>query len=341
VTEPAPPPGDEGRFAFALRFAAAVVFAILVALVVLLFVDRGNGSAAGRGSGAMTLAFLLVLPAALSAFVSLVTDPRARRGAGFHFLVPLVLLGAAIVAGVVFLREGVICVLMLAPLWLVGGLAGSLSIYAILKRLGSGGGGAPLRGSALLLLPLFAAQLEAASTLETRWETVTRQVVIDAPSERVWPLLASIPSIDRSEGRWNVAQDILAIPRPTEARMTKRGNSLVRHARWGPRLRFEEQIKRVQPGVGLEWRFRFPDRSVQDHTDRHIAPDGAHLHIAEGAYRLERLDGARTRLRLETRYAVRSPLNFYAAMWAELLLGGIQENVLAIVSGRAQSPPPA
>lgn len=340
MTEPASPE-DEGNRPFALRLAAAVAVAVLLATVLLLFNDRGDDAAAGSGSGAITITFLLVLPVALSGFVSLVTDPRARRGFGFHLLVPLVLLGAAVVAAVVFLREGAVCILMLAPLWLVGGIAGSLATFAILKRLGGGGGGTPLRVSVLLALPLVAAQLEAASTPEVRWETVSRAVVIDAPPERVWPLLASIPSIDPAEGRWNVAQDILGIPRPTEARMTKRGDAFVRQARWGLDLRFEEEISRAEPGVALEWRFRFRDNSVRVHTDRHIAPDGPHLRIAEGAYRLESLDGARTRLRLETRYAVRSPLNGYAAMWAELLLGGIQENVLAIVAGRAERPPPA
>ena len=76
---------------------------------------------------------------------------------------------------------------------------------------------------------------------------------------------------------------------------------------------------------------------MRRHTDRHISPDGAHLRIARGAYRLEPAEGGRTLLRLETRYALRSPVNFYAALWGDLLLGGIQENVLGIVRDRAEA----
>ena len=87
----------------------------------------------------------------------------------------------------------------------------------------------------------------------------------------------------------------------------------------------------------LEWSFSFPDDSVRRQTDRHISPDGAHLHIAFGAYRLSPLLGGRTRVELQTRYALRTPVNGYSAWWGDLLLGGIQENVLAIVQQRAEA----
>ena len=42
----------------------------------------------------------------------------------------------------------------------------------------------------------------------------------------------------------------------------------------------------------------------------------------------------RTKIRLWTRYHVATPVNGYTAMWGEVILGDIQENVLAIVAGR-------
>ena len=314
------------------RLAAALCAALLLALLAYLLLEVTLGASDGA-SGAVTLTFLAVLPAVLSATAAFVSDPAGDKGAGHYAVVPLALVGFSVVVGFVFLHEGVICILMMAPLWLASGFAGSLLVYALRRRLG---GRDRANASGLLLLPLLAAQMEASLTVPELRDEVRRTVIIAAPPEKVWPLLVSIPAVRRGEGRWNVAHDVLAVPRPTEAKLVRRGDELVREARWGPQIRFEEHISAARPGEFLEWRFHFPDDSVREHTDRHISPDGAHLTIDSGAYRLAPLPGGRTRLTLETRYRLRSPVNLYAAWWGELLLGGIQDNVLAIMRGRAE-----
>lgn len=321
---------DPGRGTGGIPVALAIGVAILVAGVIYYLIDIGPG---GAGSGAMTISFLLIVPAILSALVCLATDPKGKRDGGHYFIVPFFLFGAALIAGVLLFGEGVICVLLLMPLWIVGGLAGSGLTYVIRKRVRERG---RLFSSALLLLPFLAMQVEAASPPAVEWLDVRREVVVDAPPERVWPLLVAIPDISAGEGRWNATQDLFGVPRPSEAALIRRDGELVRLARWGGGVRFEERITSAQPGRSLEWQFAFPDASVQEHTDRHISPDGAHLRIATGAYELTPMPGGRTRLQLATRYAVRTPLNFYAAWWGEWLLGDIQNNVLGIVKDRAE-----
>ena len=169
---------------------------------------------------------------------------------------------------------------------------------------------------------------------------MTREVVVDAPPERVWPLLASIPAIRPAEGRWNLTRDVLGVPRPTEALLRSQQGRAVREARWDEDVRFEERILEVEPQRSIAWQFAFSDDSVRRHTDEHIAPDGAHMRIAFGGYRLSSLPAGRTRVTLETRYRLQTPLNAYAGWWGEFLLGDIQDNVLAIVKGRAEAPAP-
>lgn len=311
--------------------ALAIGAAMLIAAGIYYLLDLGPGRT--PGSGAMTLTFLLVVPAVLSAFMSFVTDIQGRRGLGHYLLMPFYLFGAALLAGVILFGEGVICILLLMPLWMAGGAAGSGLTYLIRRRLRERG---RLFSSALLLIPLLAVQIEAAAPPRVEWYEVRREILIDAPPERVWPLLVAIPAIRSDEGRWNATQDLLGVPRPSEAALVRQDGELVRLARWGDQVRFEERISGVQPGRSLEWQFAFPDASVQEHTDRHISPDGMHLRIATGAYTLAPAPGGQTRLRLETRYAVRTPLNAYAAWWGEHLLGDIQDNVLGIVKDRAE-----
>jgi hypothetical protein len=223
---------------------------------------------------------------------------------------------------------------MAAPFWIAAGLAGS-SLVFLLRKQGRENG--RFYSSALLALPFILAPIEGTGSTELSWQLVTRETVVNASPEALWPNLLSIPAIRTDEGQWNATQDLLGIPKPTEARLAKRQGKFVRLATWGRNVRFEEQITNVRPLRTLSWSFAFPDRSVQEHTDRHISPKGYHLDITAGRYVLEPLSNATTRVTLQTRYALRSPINLYASWWGNLLLGDIQENVLAIVKQRAEA----
>lgn len=316
-----------------IRISAVGLFALLFALAAYALIDWGLGE--HNAAGSISLTFLLVLPAALSAFLSYATDPSGTRSYSHHLIVPSAMVAIALLAGFVLLQEGVICLVILAPLWLVAGISGSSVTYLARRRLRERG---RLYSSALLLLPFLSAQLEWVHPPQETWFTVQRETIVDARPEQVWPALVSIPHIAADEGQWNIAQDILGIPRPTSAVAANRDGDWIRSAHWGPDVRFEEQVTLLAPGRALEWLFSFPDNSVQQHTDQHISPDGAHLRVHSGAYRLAPTLEGGTRIVLETTYVARTPLNSYASWWGELLLGGIQDNVLAIVKQRAEAP---
>ena len=310
----------------------AVILALCIAFAFYLGLDRPWQSGA---AGTISLTFLLLLPAVLAALSSYLTDRQGTRPLAHHLKVPLVLMAAILFAGFVFLREGVVCLVLLVPLWLPSAFAGSLLTYGIRRRLHERG---RLFCAALILIPVLSAQFEAQFPPQPRTYTVRREVVVDAPPERVWPLLVAIPAISPDEGRWNVAQDLLGIPRPVAARLQRRQGRLVRIATWDSDVRFEEHVTGWQENRSMDWRFAFPDSSVREQTDRHISPDGDHLRIERGSYRLQIAPGNRTRVSLEAEYVLRTPLNGYAAWWGGILLGGIQDNVLAIVKQRAEQP---
>jgi hypothetical protein len=286
---------------------------------------------------AVTLTFLVAVPAALASFISFVADPERHHNLIWHLRLALLPLLAAIIGGVL-LQEGVICILMLLPLWSVSVFAATIITYFLRRRRRPTD---RLQASAILLLPALAAQAEIAVPLPMCRYEVRETIVIHAPPERIWPLLVSIPRIGPSEGRWNATHNLLGVPRPTQALLEARGPEVVRLAHWGPDIRFEEHILEVSDKRSLRWTFVFPDTSVRDHTDRHIAPDGMHLAVREGSYHLTPLPGGRTEVALETSFDLRSPVNWYAAGWGEWLLRDVQGNVLQIIKDRVESPPEA
>ena len=81
--------------------------------------------------------------------------------------------------------------------------------------------------------------------------------------------------------------------------------------------------------------FDFGDSAGWEFTDAHLNPGSKHMQIRRGGYRLERLAGGKQRLTLHTDYTARTHLNSYAALWGELFLGDISENLLETILGHA------
>lgn len=310
------------------RFVAAILVALASALAVYILAEAGAG-------GAIGYALMVVLPATLSAFIAWAGSIGRDWSRGTFLAVPLWLAFAAAAIGAVFLREGIVCLVMVLPFWIGFGYLGIWPVY-LYRRSRSRVDPATFRAHALLLLPFVALLIDHQLVPPRETRTVTRETIVDAPPAAVWPRLLDIPAIEPDEGRWNMSQDLLRLPRPVAARLIGEGPGAVREALWQDDIRFQEVMTGWQQGKALQWRFAFPDPSIHRRTDRHIEPHGRHLWIDSGGYRLIPLAHGRTKIQLWTRYRIATPFNGYAGWWGERILGDIQNNVLAIVAGRVE-----
>ncbi|MCE7798767.1 SRPBCC family protein [Sphingobium sufflavum] len=320
----APPPSSPSTIA---RIIGACIVASSVALGIYWLIE-----AVQPNGGLVSFSFLLFLPAAICAFLSYVIDPQGRRTVGYYLSIPLWVLGAVVAISLVLLREGVICVILLSPLWMVSGLAGSLATYKMRKRIRN-------RQSyciAILALPLVAMQVEPHIPLPAEMADVSRSIVIAAPPERIWPMLRGIPDVRPDEGRWNITQDVIGVPRPLGARLVGEGVGADRHADWGHHVRFRERITHWVPGRVIAWRFLFDDVAGWAYTDRHLMPNSPYFRVTTGGYQMRPEGGGRTRLTLSTQYRIQTPVNAYSRLWGELFLGDLENNLLALIKARAE-----
>ncbi|GGA36445.1 SRPBCC family protein [Sphingomonas psychrolutea] len=328
MVETASPPTRDRRAA-TIRVSAAFGFALAFALGVYLLLE-----AARPDVGLISFSFLLILPAAISAFVAYVADPWKERTRRAYLMVPVWLLLVVIVASLVILREGVICVLILSPLWMISGLIGAEMTYRLRRRIGSND---KTYCSALLLSPLLAMQVEPYIPLPQTEATVTRSTVIAATPEKIWPLLRGIPDVQPGEGQWNISEDVIGIPRPLGAQLVGSGVGAERRANWGDNVRFRERVIEWQPERRIGWRFIFDDIDGWKFTDRHLMPDSPYFRVTTGGYTMQPLPDGRTRVTIHTRYWIQTPVNGYSQLWGELFLGDLEDNLLTLVKGRARA----
>lgn len=310
------------------RIIAGFTLALVIALSAYILISASKANNVVFAS----LWFLAILPAYLCALICYVADPALERPRSFYLSVPPVFGAIVCVGSVVFLGEGVICLVMLAPIWLGFGWLG---VY-ILRRLRKGRDDPARFQASLLFLPLMFGGVESQIPVLDKPVTPTRSIVIEAAPAQIWPYAVANAHIGGDEGQWNFTQSILRLPRPRATTLQGQGVGAIRTAYWGDHINFEERITQWQPGRRLGWSFAFTNNTLQDYTDRHIAPDGPFLKIDTGDYTLTPLDAGRTLLTLRTNYIAKTHVNPYAQLWGEILLGDIQSNVLAIIKQRAE-----
>lgn len=321
--DPRPP---ARRPLFMRRLLSAFALAMAIALSAFFLMSASQSGSIWFAS----LWFLGLLPAVLCALICYIGDPHRNRPAGFYWAMPIILIGIVWVASIVILREGVICVVMVSPVWLGSGWAGAFLMRSQRRRRGR------TVQSSFLIIPLLAGMVEAQIPYPNETVAVSRSIRIQAPPETIWTYAVSSRDIALSEGRWTLTHNLIGMPRPRDSITVGTGVGAVRTAYWGDNVDFQERITTWQPGRELGWRFHFANSSVQDNTDRHISPDGEFLTVHSGDYVMRRVSADTVELTLTTRYIAKTHVNPYARLWGELMMGDIQDNVLTIIKDRAE-----
>ena len=277
--------------------------------------------------------FLALLPALLCALICHIGDPDRTQASSFYWLVPVILVAIVDVGSAFFLREGIVCLIMLSPIWLAAGWSGA---FLLRSQRAAASRGKSLQSS-FLIVPLIAGIVEAQIPMPHEQVLLTRSIIVHATPAEIWRFAVSNPSIDPREGRWTITHNIIGLPRPRATLMKGTGPGAVRTAYWGANINFEELITEWSPGRKLGWRFAFTNRSMQDYTDKHISPDGQFLKIDTGDYTIRPISSDMTQLTLNTRYIAMTHVNTYARFWGEFLMGDIEDNILTILKNRAEA----
>lgn len=306
-------------------FALACAFAAMLAIYYLL--ESVNNS------GTITVSFLIITPICISSFIAYVADPLFKKEFASYVITPIFFILAVSFASAFMLKEGLVCILMLLPFWILLSFLGSFITYKIRNAIKI----TQLQCSALLLIPFIVIPIENSIPIDERVENVSREIIINASPETIWPLLRGVEAVQPYEGKWNITQDIIDVPRPIGAKLVGDGIGAKRYAKWNKNIHFKEEITQWQKYKRIGWKFIFDDTEKWDFDDQHLMPDSNYFKVISGGYSLKKLDDGRTKISLDTQYWMQVPLSGYAAWWGDYMLGDIHDNLLNMIKNRAET----
>lgn len=271
------------------------------------------------------------LPFMLGLFASLIYGYHRERT--FTGIVGVAVLAISFVGGILILAnvEGLICILMAAPIALVIALFGAV-VGAQLTR-----GSRHRPFGALVLLP-FLLGAERAAQPEPELMEVATVVEIDAPPERVWPFViafAELPPPKESLFRAGVAY-------PIRAEIFGEGVGAVRHCTFSTGA-FVEPIEIWDPPRRLKFGV-----TAQPPAMKEMSPweglQPAHVNdylvTRAGQFQLEPLPGGRTRLTGSTWYSHKMWPAAYWRIWSDSIIHAIHLRVMEHIKARAEGRGP-
>jgi hypothetical protein len=249
-------------------------------------------------------------------------------------MLPWLPLAAALVATMLALLEGLICVIMFAPLGFalssLGGLTGGLAArYMRSRRLQN------LTVACVMVLPFVTAPWEKHVLYHPELRNVETVIDIAAPASVVWRNIERVPAIGPGElpRSWT---DAIGFPDPVEATLSREGVGGVRNATFTGGVLFLETVDVWEPERRLA--FSIHAQIIPRATlDEHVRIGGPYFDVLRGEYRLEPLAGGATRLHLSSQHRISTDFNWYAHFWTTAIMADLQDRILHVIQHRCEN----
>lgn len=291
----------------------------------------GFGALPSQYLGPMSIGFLIGTPLAVGAL----TVYGARRhdpGAMFWLFAPWATIGLMLIGCGLALLEGIICIAILTPLFLLMGSIGGGLMGIALKI-------APFEPShlrAVAVVPLLLLFGESYVPLETREAQIRRSVHVKAPPAVVWDQILTARSIQPSELPLSITH-LIGVPKPLEGVNVATADGEVRFSQWERGVNFRALVTERREHETITWRYQFDDHSFPAGSmDDHVAIGGRYFDLHDTTFNLYRTHDGGTQLEIVAHYRVTSSVNLYAAPIARLLGHDFVGTILQLYKTRSE-----
>jgi hypothetical protein len=286
---------------------------------------------AGSPWSAMAGAFIYISPILVGAVTVYVAERTERRSWHYYYLAPFMATLFYVAGTLVIMIEGLICAVIIAPLFALLGAMGGLAMGLVCRLTNW-----PKQTIySLAILPIALGLGGDYLPTPTVLSSVQRSTVIAASPAQVWQQLNYAVDIQPQEFGATWAARI-GVPMPISGitQMTPTGR--VRKSLWNKAVHFDEPITDWQPERYMRWTYRFDPTSFPPHAlDDHVMIGGHYFDLHDTSFTLTPVAGG-TQLDIQTHYRVSTQFNFYADAVAQVLLSNMFDTGLAFYKNRSE-----
>ena len=278
----------------------------------------------------MSTGFIFFVPFILGI---LTVSFSAKPSWKYSILGPWVSISLFFAVTAVLRLEGLICIIMATPIFLLMGSLGGI-LAKIILRLKESKRIYVFTG--LLFLPFISSSIESQFVTPATQRVVPTQIVIDAPADIVWKNIIRIPPIQPQEHHFSLFH-AMGFPKPIEATLSHEGMGGVRHASFEGKLLFVETITQWQENKKLVFSIKANTDSIPPTTlDQHVKIGGEYFDMLEGGYEIEPIGYDKVILHLSSKQRLSTKFNAYTALWTEAIMRNIQDYILVILKNRCE-----
>jgi hypothetical protein len=280
----------------------------------------------------MMSSFVLLVPLLVGAATVYVAETQHRRSWAYYLWAPF-LANVLFVAGTLAIMiEGLICAILIVPLFGAVGAIGGLVMGAICRKTRW-----PRQALySVAVLPFVLGGLEQHIPLPDRERTIEHARPVKALPADVWRQLENARDIgpDEVDRAWVYR---IGVPVPKAGITERTAEGMVRHITMGSGIHFDEVAIVWEPGRHVRWANRFaPDSFPPNALDDHVKIGGRYFGIGDTDYTLTPL-GEVTELRMTVRYRLSTSFNWYAGPILEFLVGNFEDVILGFYAHRAEA----
>lgn len=284
---------------------------------------------------AMSASFIYLAPVLVGAVTVYVAERQKRRSWMYYFVFPCLANILFICGTLLIMVEGIICAILIVPLFSFFGGVSGLVMGAICRLTNW-----PKHTLySVAALPLLLGSLEHKLPLPVQLNTVEKSIYIAAPADTVWQQIMSARDIKPEEVRQAWMYRIgVPVPESGIAKTTPQG--IVREIKMGKNIRFQQVMTEWQPNRYAKMHYFFaPDSIPAKALDDHVKIGGHYFDLKTTEYKLEPR-GNGTLLTISMEYRVSTQFNWYADPIAENLIANFEEVILGFYKQRSESKVP-
>jgi len=283
----------------------------------------------------MTMGFTLLMPFAMGCVTVYFAEIRQSQRIRVWLMLPWLPLAAALAATMLVQLEGLICIVMYAPLGLVlatlGGTVGGISARFIKRHRARN-----ITVACVAALPFLILPLEKPAFYQLELRQVENSIDIQASPAVIWRNIERVPAIRRDElpNSWSRR---IGFPDPIEATLSHEGVGGIRNASFAGGVLFTETVDVWDPEHRLGFSIAAQTAKIPATTlDEHVRVGGPYFDVLYGEYRLEPLANGVTRLHLSSRQRLSTDFNWYAHLWTDAVMSDLQKRILVVIRQRCE-----